>query len=91
MIQLLDREAFPDEGSITRDRVRPFVIRTEKREAIDAEGQPLLKPRMTRLQAVTWQPRHAGRSPLAGDEPGQDIAAVARKRAPTADTFSRVR
>jgi len=51
LIQLLDREAFPDESSITRDRVRPFVIRTEKREAIDAEGQPLFKPRMTRLQA----------------------------------------
>ncbi len=58
LIQLLDRESFPDEGSVTRERVRPFVIRTEKREAIDAEGQPLFKPRMTRLQAVTWQPRH---------------------------------
>ncbi|MEA1051892.1 helicase-related protein [Lamprobacter modestohalophilus] len=64
LIQLLDREAFPDEGSITRDRVRPFVIRTEKLEAIDAEGQPLFKPRMTRLQAVTWQPRHAAQQRL---------------------------
>jgi SNF2 family DNA or RNA helicase len=64
LIQLLDREAFPDEGSITRDRVRPFVIRTEKREAIDAEGQPLFKPRMTRLQAVTWQARHAAQRRL---------------------------
>jgi SNF2 family DNA or RNA helicase len=64
LIQLLDPEAFPDEGSITRDRVRPFVIRTEKREAIDAEGQPLFKPRMTRLQAVTWQPRHAAQQRL---------------------------
>jgi len=80
LIQLLDRDAFPDEGSISRDRVRPFVIRTEKREAIDAEGQPLFKPRMTRLQAVTWQPRHAGRSPLAGEI---RTALVARKRAPT--------
>jgi SNF2 family DNA or RNA helicase len=34
----------PDEGSVSRDRVRPFVIRTEKRNAIDAEGQPLFKP-----------------------------------------------
>lgn len=58
LIQLLDREAFPDEGSVTRERVRPFVIRTEKRDAIDAEGQPLFKTRMTRLQAVTWQTRH---------------------------------
>lgn len=66
LIQLLDRESFPDEGSVTRERVRPFVIRTEKREAINAEGQPLFKPRMTRLQAVTWQPRHQAQRRLYG-------------------------
>jgi len=64
LMQLLDREAFPDEGSINRDRVRPFVIRTEKRAAIDAEGQPLFKPRSTRLQAVAWQDRHAAQRRL---------------------------
>ncbi|MFA7523671.1 MAG: helicase-related protein, partial [Halothiobacillaceae bacterium] len=64
LMQLLDREAFPDEGSINRDRVRPFVIRTEKRAAIDAEGQPLFKPRSTRLQAVAWQDRHVAQQRL---------------------------
>jgi superfamily II DNA or RNA helicase len=64
LMQLLDREAFPDEGSINRDRVRPFVIRTEKRAAIDAEGQPLFKPRSTRLQAVAWQDKHAAQQRL---------------------------
>ena len=64
LMQLLDREAFPDEGSINRDRVVPFVIRTEKRAAIDAEGQPLFKPRSTRLQAVAWQDRHAAQQRL---------------------------
>ena len=64
LMQLLDREAFPDEGSINRDRVRPFVIRTEKRAAIDAEGQPLFKPRSTKLQAVAWQDRHAAQQRL---------------------------
>jgi superfamily II DNA or RNA helicase len=64
LMQLLDREAFPDEGSINRDRVRPFVIRTEKRAAIDAEGRPLFKPRCTRLQAVAWQDRHAAQQRL---------------------------
>lgn len=64
LMQLLDRDAFPDEGSIHRDRVRPFVIRTEKRAAIDAEGQPLFKPRSTRLQAVAWQDRHAAQQRL---------------------------
>ena len=51
LMQLLDRDSFPDEGSVSRERVRAFVIRTEKRAAIDAEGQPLFKPRMTRLHA----------------------------------------
>ena len=43
LMQLLDRDAFPDEGSVSRERVRPFVIRTEKRAAINAEGQPLVQ------------------------------------------------
>lgn len=58
LMQLLDREAFPDEGSVSRERVRPFVIRTEKRASINADGQPLFKPRITRMQAVAWQARH---------------------------------
>ena len=38
---------FPDITSVTRERVQPHVIRTEKRRAIDAEGHPLFKPRRT--------------------------------------------
>lgn len=64
LMQLLDREAFPDESSVSRDRVRPFVIRTEKRVSINAEGQPLFKPRVTRLQAVAWQARHVAQQRL---------------------------
>ncbi|MGJ7918223.1 DEAD/DEAH box helicase [Massilia sp. LXY-6] len=64
LMQLLDREAFPDETSVSRDRVRPFVIRTEKRASINAEGQPLFKPRVTRLQAVAWQARHGSQQRL---------------------------
>ena len=64
LMQLLDREAFPSAASINRDRVRPFVIRTEKRAAIDAEGQPLFKPRSTRLHPVAWQERHAAQRRL---------------------------
>lgn len=58
LMQLLDRESFPDENSVSRDRVRPFVIRTEKRLSINADGQPLFKPRVTRLFPVAWQSRH---------------------------------
>lgn len=64
LMQLLDREAFPDESSVSRERVRPFVIRTEKRASINAEGQPLFKPRVTRLQAVAWQARHGSQQRL---------------------------
>jgi SNF2 family DNA or RNA helicase len=64
LMQLLDREAFPNEGSISRERVRPFVIRTEKRLSINAEGQPLFRPRVTRLQAVAWQARHSSQQRL---------------------------
>lgn len=64
LMQLLDRDAFPDEGSVSRERVQPFVIRTEKRAAINAQGQPLFRPRLTRLHAVAWQARHAAQQQL---------------------------
>lgn len=58
LLQLLDREAFPSEDCIDRDRVAPYVVRTEKRLAIDNDGNPLFKPRQTRLVTVDWAPRH---------------------------------
>ncbi len=58
LMSLLDQRDFPDVGSITRDRVQPYVIRTEKRRAIDAEGKPLFKPRRTELVAIPWDERH---------------------------------
>ncbi|MDR2853517.1 MAG: DEAD/DEAH box helicase family protein [Burkholderiaceae bacterium] len=64
LMQLLDRDAFPDEGSVSRERVQPFVMRTEKRAAINAEGQPLFRPRLTRLHAVAWQARHMAQQQL---------------------------
>ena len=64
LMQLIDRDSFPDESSVGRDRVRPFVIRTEKRNAINADGQPLFKPRVTRLQAVAWDDRHGAQQKL---------------------------
>lgn len=51
-------------AAANRDRVGPFVIRTEKRAAIDAEGKPLFKPRMTRLHAVAWQDKHTAQRQL---------------------------
>ncbi len=59
LISLVDSEAFPSVESVTRERVKPYVIRTEKRRAIDAEGRPLFKPRRTELAAVSWEAHHA--------------------------------
>ena len=58
LVSLVDEDAFPDPGSISSERVRPFVIRTEKRRAIDAEGQPLFQPRSTSLVPIAWEERH---------------------------------
>lgn len=58
LLSLLDPEAFPDEESVAKERVQPYVIRTEKRRAIDAEGNPLFKPRRTELAPVSWEERH---------------------------------
>ena len=38
LMNLLDDDAFPDMDSVSRERVAPYVIRTEKRKAIDADG-----------------------------------------------------
>lgn len=58
LISLLDAKAFPNEASVTRERVMPYVIRTEKRNAVDGQGKPLFRPRRTQLMPVEWQPRH---------------------------------
>lgn len=54
LLTLLDKQAFPVVESVTRERVQPFVIRTEKRQAIDGEGKPLFKPRFTQTLPVAW-------------------------------------
>lgn len=59
LMALLDPEVFPDIGSVTKERVQPFVVRTEKRISIDGEGKPLFKPRKTELVPVSWQTKHA--------------------------------
>ena len=64
LMSLLDRDRFPDEDSITQERVKPYVIRTEKRYAIDAQGSPLFKPRKTQLVSVAWQEIHAAQREL---------------------------
>ena len=55
LMAFLDPEAFVDETSVRQKNVEPFVIRTEKRHAITAQGTPLFKPRRTQLIPVHWR------------------------------------
>jgi len=55
LMNLLDKEAFPDESSVSRERVAPYVVRTEKRNATDNRGRPLFAPRLTSLIPVSWR------------------------------------
>ena len=64
LVSLIDSQTFPDVKSVTRDQVQLYVIRTEKRQAIDADGKPLFKPRRTELAPVTWEERHRGQELL---------------------------
>ncbi len=54
LMRLLDRDAFADPSSVDRNRVAPFVVRTEKRNAKDHRGKPLFAPRITKMLAVSW-------------------------------------
>ncbi|MEW6381448.1 MAG: helicase-related protein [bacterium] len=64
LVSLIDAQEFPDVSSVTRERVQPHVIRTEKRRAIDADGKPLFKPRRTQLGPVSWGERHRNQQHL---------------------------
>lgn len=58
LMKLLDAETFSDVESISRERVVPYVVRTEKRKAVDSDGEPLFKPRRTEMAPVSWQQHH---------------------------------
>ena len=58
LIRLLDADAFPNAKSIVREQVAPYLIRTEKREAIDNNGNLLFKNRITHLVTISWDERN---------------------------------
>jgi len=58
LVRLLDEEAFPNARSIIKEQVAPYLIRTEKREAIDNNGNKLFKNRITHLVLLNWDERH---------------------------------
>ena len=58
LVRLLDEDAFPNARSIVKEQVAPYLIRTEKREAIDNNGNLLFKNRITHLVTLSWDERH---------------------------------
>ena len=67
LLALLDPPAFAEGAPITRETVSPYVVRTDKRSAVDADGKALFAPRSTRLIRVPFEPRHALQEQLYQD------------------------
>jgi len=59
LIRLVDEKAFPNMKAVVKEQVAPYVIRTEKREAIDNNGDPLFKKRNTHIIELHWEERHS--------------------------------
>lgn len=58
LMKLLDEDAFPSTKAIVREQVAPYLIRTEKRTAVDNEGNSLFRQRHTHVLEIAWEPRH---------------------------------
>lgn len=54
LLNILDDQAFPDASSVSKKTVQPYIVRTEKRSALDDLGQPLFQPRITSVVSVSW-------------------------------------
>lgn len=60
LLGLLDAERFIQEDNLSPDLVKPYVVRTAKRAAVDSEGNPLFRPRQVEMVVVDWEsPRYA--------------------------------
>ncbi len=59
LLRLLDEAAFPNVKAIVKEQVSPYIIRTEKREALDNEGIKLFKNRLTKAVEIEWQEKHS--------------------------------
>lgn len=58
LMRLLDEDAFPNTKAIVKEQVAPYLIRTEKRQAVDNSGNTLFRKRHTQVIEVEWKPQH---------------------------------
>jgi len=56
ILQLIDADAFAGEGMPTIPELEPYVVRTEKRQAIDYNGKKLFNKRKTSTVEVAYDP-----------------------------------
>jgi superfamily II DNA or RNA helicase len=54
ILQLLNADAFSGDGMPTIPELEPYVVRTEKRQAIDYNGKPLFNKRITQKVEVKY-------------------------------------
>jgi superfamily II DNA or RNA helicase len=59
LLALLDPVSFQEGSPINRETVAPYVIRTDKRTTVDADGNALFAARTTRLLKVPFEARHS--------------------------------
>ncbi|MDJ0306796.1 helicase-related protein [Dehalobacter sp.] len=59
LVRLIDEKAFPNINAVVKEQVAPYIIRTEKREAIDNSGNKLFKNRSTKAIELHWDERHS--------------------------------
>lgn len=55
LLSLLDAERFIEQENLSPELIRPYVVRTAKRSAINAEGSALFQPRHVEMVVVDWQ------------------------------------
>ena len=59
LVRLVDAKAFPSARAVVKEQVAPYVVRTSKRDAIDASGKPLFTQRTTKAISLHWDERHS--------------------------------
>jgi hypothetical protein len=64
LMQLIDRDSFPDEGSVSKIVCGRSSFARKSAISIDADGQPLFKPRITRYRRWRGKSRHAAQQRL---------------------------
>jgi len=58
LVSFLEPKSFPNPNYISKESVLPITIRTEKRKAIDVDGNLLFTKRTTRLKKISWTKKY---------------------------------